>query len=61
MNMFMVDVTDIPGVRPEDEVVLLGRQKREAVSAEELAGHLDTINYEVVTRVNPRLPRVIVP
>jgi len=57
MNMCVVDVSGIPGVGPEDEVVLLGRQGRERVSAEEVAGRIDTINYEVVTRINPMLPR----
>lgn len=57
MNICVVDVSGIPGVGPEDEVVLLGRQGRERVSAEEVAGRIDTINYEVVTRINPMLPR----
>lgn len=60
MNMFMVDVTDIPGLRPEEEVVLLGKQGGEVVSAEELAQKLGTINYEVVTRINPLIPRILI-
>ncbi len=60
MNMCVVDVSGIPGVRSEDEVVLLGRQGRDRISAEELAGKLNTINYEVVTRINPSLPRRLV-
>lgn len=60
MNMMMVDVTDVRGIKVEDEVVLLGKQKTENISAEEFAGKLNTINYEVVTRVNPQLPRVVV-
>ena len=60
MNMFVVDVTHIKGVGPEDEVVILGSQKREAVTAEEIAEATQTINYEVTTRINPLLPRVIV-
>jgi len=57
MNMCVVDVTDIRGVKAEDEVVLLGRQGKERISAEELADKLGTINYEVLTRINPTLPR----
>jgi alanine racemase len=60
MNMAMVDVTNIPGVSLEDEVVLLGRQGGDAVSAETLAGKIGSINYEVVSRINPQLPRIVV-
>ena len=60
MNMIVVDVTDIPGVRPEDEAVLLGAQGSDTVTAEEFAGWIGTINYEAVTRVNPMIERVIV-
>lgn len=60
MNLCMADITDIPGVKPEDEVVLLGKQGKEQVSAEQLAQWIGTINYEVVTRINPNLPRVAV-
>lgn len=61
MNMCVIDVTDIPGVKVEDEVVLLGQQKNEEVSAEGIASHIGSINYEVVTRINPLLPRVLRP
>lgn len=60
MNLCVADVTDIPGVKPEDEAVLLGRQGRESLSAEQLAAWIGTINYEVVSRINPLLPRVVV-
>ena len=59
MNMCMVDVTDIPGVSLEDEVVLLGGQGDERVSAEQIAAWCGTISYEVVSRVHPGLPRVV--
>jgi alanine racemase len=61
MNMFAVDLTGVPHARAEDEVVLLGSQAGEMVSAEEIALKLGTINYEVVTRISPLLPRVLVP
>ncbi len=60
MNMIMVDVTDISGVGLEDEVVLLGKQGKNEVTAEELAEKIGTINYEVVTRINPLLSRKVV-
>ncbi|HET8725196.1 MAG TPA: alanine racemase [Anaeromyxobacteraceae bacterium] len=58
MNMFMVDVTDVPGAAAGDVVTLLGRDGDEAVTAEALAGWAGTIHYEITTRVNPQLPRV---
>jgi alanine racemase len=48
MNVTIVDVTDIPGVCPGDEVTLLGAQQGERISAEEVAGWMGTINYEVL-------------
>ncbi len=60
MNMCVVDVTDIPDARVEDEVVLIGRQGREAIAAEEIASVVGTINYEIVTRINPLAPRVLI-
>ena len=60
MNMFMVDVTDVPGAAAGDVATLLGRDGDEAVTAEALAGWAGTIHYEITTRVNPLLPRVAV-
>ncbi|MFA5853802.1 MAG: alanine racemase [Patescibacteria group bacterium] len=60
MNMCMIDVSDIPDVRAEDEVLLLGEDGRAAITADDLAAKLGTINYEVVTRINPLLPRILV-
>ncbi|MEK7496476.1 MAG: alanine racemase [Patescibacteria group bacterium] len=60
MNITMVDVTEIPNVKVGDEVVLLGKQKNEEITADEIATLTETINYEVVTRINPQLPRVLV-
>ncbi len=60
MNLMTVDVTDIPAVQPGDEVVLLGQQGTSAIAAEELAAWLGTIHYEVTTRINPLIPRIVV-
>ena len=60
MNMCMVDVTDVPSACLEDEVVLLGRQGDERVTAEQLAAWRGTIAYEIVSRIHPSLPRVVV-
>ncbi len=59
MNLIMVDLTDIPDAGLEDEVVLLGRDGEESITAENMADWIGTINYEVVTRISPFLPRVI--
>ena len=58
MNMCMADVTDIPDVKPGDEVVLLGRQGDEFISAEQLGSWSNTINYEVTTQIQSTIPRI---
>ncbi len=60
MNLIMVDVTDIPDVRVEDEVVLLGRQGDAEIAAEDLADLIGSINYEVVARIRESIPRFVV-
>lgn len=60
MNMSMVDVTDAAGARRDDEAVLIGRQGDEEINAYEIADMLDTICYEVVTRINPFIEKRIV-
>ncbi len=60
MNLCMVDITDIQDPRLEEEVVLLGCDGDECVSAETMASWAGSINYEVVARINPLLPRRIV-
>ncbi len=59
MNLCMVDVTDIPEVQLEDEVVLLGRQQEEQITAEQMASWAQTIHYEIITRADPQAPRVV--
>jgi alanine racemase len=58
MDMCMIDVTDVAGVKEGDEVVLLGIQGDETITAEEIATQLDTINYEITCLVGKRVPRV---
>ncbi len=55
MEMFMIDVTDIPGVKQGDEVVLIGTQAGETLSAYEAAHRVGTISYEIITQMLPRL------
>jgi len=58
MDLTMIDVGHIPGVVVEDEVVIVGRQANETITADELAGLLDTINYEITSAITARVPRV---
>jgi alanine racemase len=53
----MVDISKVRGVKAGDEVVLLGK----GITAEDLAEKIVTINYEVVTRINPILERRYLP
>ena len=57
MDQFMVDVTDINGVEINDEVVLMGRQGYNEISADDIAAVLKTINYEVFCTLSKRVPR----
>jgi alanine racemase len=58
MDQCAINVSHIPNVRQGDEVVLLGRQGNETITAEEVAANLGTINYEVVSELMARVPRV---
>ncbi|HHW02429.1 MAG TPA: alanine racemase [Thermoanaerobacterales bacterium] len=61
MDQCMVDVTDIKGtVEPGENVLLFGGAGEGAVSTDEIAKHIGTINYEVVCAVSRRVPRVYV-
>ena len=58
MDLTMLDVGAVPDVQMEDEVVILGHQGNECISADDLACELGTINYEIVCDVTARVPRV---
>ncbi len=60
MNMCMIDVTEVPRVSQEDEVVLIGRAGKNRMRADDIAQRLNTIHYEITTRINPLIPRVVV-
>ena len=58
MDQCMIDVTDIPDVSRCDEVVILGKQGEEEITAEELADKIGTIHYEILCDFGLRLPKV---
>ncbi|MBI5511285.1 MAG: alanine racemase [Deltaproteobacteria bacterium] len=60
MDLCMADVTDVPEVSLDDEVVLMGRQEGAEVSAYDLATWADTIPYEIICGVGARVPRYYV-
>jgi alanine racemase len=59
MDQTMINVSHIPNIRVGDEVVLIGRQGEDEISAEEVADWLGTINYEVVSEILARVPRIV--
>jgi alanine racemase len=59
MDQIVIDCGDDPSVQPGDEVVLLGRQGDEEITADEWAGLLGTISYEVLCGIGPRVPRIV--
>jgi len=58
MDLTMLDVGGISGVALEDEVVVFGKQGEEAITADEIAASMGTINYEVVSTITGRVPRI---
>ena len=60
MDMTMLDVTDVPGVSEGDDVVLIGRQGNEEITADDIAAKTGTIAYEVLCGISSRVPRVYV-
>ncbi|HMG06632.1 MAG TPA: alanine racemase [Chthoniobacterales bacterium] len=60
MDLMMIDVSNIEDASVGDEVVLMGRQGDEEISATELADRADTISWEITTRIGSRVRRVYV-
>ncbi len=60
MNACMADITDIPDVKVDDEVVLMGRQGDAMISADEIAAWSDTISYEIVCLFGGRNRKVYI-
>ena len=60
MNNTIVDVSHIPNIQEQDEVVLIGKSKTDAISAEQVAEKIDTAPAEVITAIDTATPRVYV-
>jgi alanine racemase len=60
MNMIIAETTHIKNVAEGDEVILLGSSGSEEVGADDLAKLSGSINYEIIARINPKIPKVIV-
>ena len=58
MDYIMVNLDDLPDIKEGDEVVLIGSQNGNSITAEEIAERWDTINYEVVCGLTARVPRI---
>jgi alanine racemase len=59
MDMIMLDVTDVSGASDGDEVVLIGGQGAERITADDIAAKTGTIAYEVLCGIGPRVPRIV--
>lgn len=57
MDMIMIDVTDVPGVDIGHEAILIGQQGQERITAADLASWQQTIPYEILCAIGPRVPR----
>ena len=60
MDQMVADVTDIPDVKAGDEVILIGREGQEQITAEDLAKWSGTISYEILLSVGSRVKREII-
>jgi alanine racemase len=58
MDQTVVDVSGLHLVQPADEVVLIGEQGRDRITANELAAWCETIPWEVLTNITYRVPRI---
>ena len=61
MDMTMVDVTDVRGATIGDEAILIGQQGSERITAADLAAWQQTIPYEILCAIGPRVPRRYLP
>jgi len=58
MDQVLVQLDEVPDAKAGDEVVLIGKQGDESITAEDVAEIWGTINYEVTCAIGPRVPRL---
>lgn len=57
MNLTMVDATKVKNIKAGQTATIIGKQGGSAITADSIAKNIGTINYEIVTRINPLIPR----
>lgn len=60
MNTFMVEIGNIKNVKIGDEVVIIGKSKKREIKVYDIADSIGISTYEVITRINPLIPRILV-
>jgi len=60
MNLTIVDITKVKYSKLNDDVIIIGKQGSSTINVDELAKQIGTINYEIVDRINPLLPRIVI-
>lgn len=60
MDMVSVDVTDVKNIKVGDEAILIGKSGKSKISVDDMAHLNDTINYEIATRLNPLIKRIVI-
>jgi alanine racemase len=58
MDLTLIDVTNVPDVELDDEVLLMGQDSNLSITAEDLAKTAGTLSYEVTCGIGSRVPRV---
>lgn len=58
MDQFMCDVTDVPDAAVDDEVILIGGEGENRITADDIAAMTGTIGYEVICDISHRVPRI---
>jgi alanine racemase len=60
MDLTMIDLTDVKGVKENDEIVIMGKQGKESITAQELAHKATTISYEILTSLGAKSKKIYV-
>ena len=60
MNMMMINLSKVAEVEVGEKVTLIGHDGEQSISADDLATWCQTINYEILTRINARIPRILI-